>query len=47
MARQTVQHRDGGVVSAYVQEGQQVKAGQILLELNGGEVVANGRRPVR
>lgn len=42
--RQTVQHRDGGVVSAlYVQEGQQVKAGQILLELNGGEVVANER----
>lgn len=42
--RQAVQHRDGGVVSAlYVHEGQYVTTGQILLELNGGEVAANER----
>jgi len=42
--RQTVQHRDGGVVSALkVKEGQHVGAGQILIELAGAEVRAQER----
>ncbi len=37
--RQTVQHRDGGVVSALrVREGQRVAAGQVLIELSGADV---------
>ena len=37
--RQTIQHRDGGVVSALrVKEGQQVAAGQVLIELAGADV---------
>ena len=37
--RQTVQHRDGGVVAALrVREGQRVAAGQVLIELAGAEV---------
>ncbi len=36
--RQSVQHREGGVVSAlHVQEGDHVKAGQVLLEVNAVE----------
>ncbi len=43
-SRQTVQHRDGGIVSAmHVKEGQHVKAGQVLIELGTAEVVANER----
>jgi HlyD family secretion protein len=39
--RQTVQHRDGGVVAAiHVREGQKVRAGQILIQLKGDEVRA-------
>jgi len=42
--RQSVQHRDGGVVRLlHVHEGQYVTAGQVLMELNGGEVAANER----
>lgn len=42
--RQAVQHRDGGVVQAlHVQEGQFVRAGDVLIELAGAEVVANER----
>lgn len=42
--RQAVQHRDGGVVSAlHVAEGDSVEAGQILLEVAGGELAANER----
>lgn len=37
--RQTVQHRDGGSISALkVKEGQHVTAGQVLLELSSAEV---------
>ncbi|MCA1653605.1 MAG: HlyD family type I secretion periplasmic adaptor subunit [Sphingomicrobium sp.] len=37
--RQTVQHRDGGVVAALrVKEGQKVAAGQVLIDLSGAEV---------
>ncbi|HWU03908.1 MAG TPA: HlyD family type I secretion periplasmic adaptor subunit [Novosphingobium sp.] len=40
--RQTVQHRNGGTVQAlYVREGQQVKAGEVLIQLAGAEVEAN------
>jgi HlyD family secretion protein len=40
--RQTVQHRDGGVVQAiHVREGQHVHAGDILIELAPNEVAAN------
>lgn len=36
--RQSVQHREGGVVSAlHVQEGDHVRAGQVLLEVNAVE----------
>lgn len=39
--RQTVQHRDGGVVSALnVDEGSRVQRGQILIELGSPELVA-------
>lgn len=39
--RQTVQHRDGGVVWAiHVKEGQRVKKGELLIELVGAEVRA-------
>ena len=39
--RQTVQHRDGGTVSALrVQEGQRVRRGQILVELAPAETLA-------
>lgn len=39
--RQTVQHRDGGVISRIaVQDGQRVRQGEILIELSNPEVVA-------
>jgi HlyD family secretion protein len=39
--RQSVQHREGGIVSAIrVKEGQKVRAGEVLIELDGGEVRA-------
>jgi HlyD family secretion protein len=39
--RQSVQHRDGGIVAAiHVHEGQKVRAGQVLIELKGDEVRA-------
>jgi HlyD family secretion protein len=39
--RQSVQHRDGGIVSAiHVREGQKVRAGEVLIELKGDEVRA-------
>ncbi len=42
--RQTVQHRDGGVVdSIRVSEGQHVKKDQVLIELAGAEVRAEER----
>ncbi|SEN59829.1 HlyD family secretion protein [Sphingomonas gellani] len=42
--RQTVQHRDGGIVqSLEVREGQHVAAGQVLIKLQGAEVVATER----
>lgn len=42
--RQTVQHRDGGVVGAiYVHEGQRVERGQLLLRLAAAEVIAQER----
>lgn len=42
--RQTVQHRDGGVVEAIsVKEGQHVEKGQVLIELAGAEVRAEER----
>lgn len=42
--RQTVQHRDGGTVSAiYVRDGQRVKAGQLLLSLSPTDVEAEER----
>jgi HlyD family secretion protein len=42
--RQTVQHRDGGVISRLdVVEGQHVKQGQILIELGSPEVEAQER----
>jgi HlyD family secretion protein len=42
--RQTIQHRDGGVISAlYVKEAQRVRAGDVLLRLSGPEVEANER----
>jgi HlyD family secretion protein len=40
-SRQTVQHRDGGVVSRIlVEEGQAVAEGDVLIELNSPEVLA-------
>ncbi len=42
--RQSVQHRDGGTVSALrVREGDQVTKGQVLLELSAGELRATER----
>jgi HlyD family type I secretion membrane fusion protein len=42
--RQSVQHRDGGVVGKiYVREGQRVERGQLLLELAAAEVRAQER----
>lgn len=42
--RQTVQHRDGGIVQALdVREGQHVAAGQVLIRLQGAEVAATER----
>lgn len=42
--RQTVQHRDGGVVSRIaVEEGSRVEEGQILIELGAPELVAQER----
>lgn len=42
--RQTVQHRDGGVVSALnVEEGGRVRQGQVLVELGAPELVAQER----
>lgn len=42
--RQTVQHRDGGIVQKLdVREGQHVRAGQILIRLQGAEVAATER----
>ena len=39
--KQTVQHRDGGVVAAiHVREGQKVRQGEVLIELVGAEVAA-------
>jgi HlyD family type I secretion membrane fusion protein len=42
--RQSVQHRDGGVVTAiHVREGQHVKAGEVLVELSAPELRASER----
>jgi HlyD family secretion protein len=42
--RQTVQHRDGGLVTAIlVKEGQKVRKGQLLIRLAGAEVEAQER----
>ncbi|RYF19044.1 MAG: biotin/lipoyl-binding protein, partial [Oxalobacteraceae bacterium] len=42
--RQTVQHRDGGIVDAVdVREGQHVRSGQVLFRLKGAEVAATER----
>jgi HlyD family secretion protein len=39
--RQAVQHREGGIVSAiHAREGDHVAAGQVLLEISGGEIAA-------
>lgn len=40
-ARQTVQHRDGGIVSnILIEDGQRVEQGEILIELSAPEVLA-------
>ena len=42
--RQTVQHKDGGIVTAiHVREGQHVTAGQVLIELAAPELKAAER----
>lgn len=42
--RQSVQHRDGGIVAAIrVKEGQKVRAGDVLIELAGSEVQGQER----
>jgi HlyD family type I secretion membrane fusion protein len=42
--RQTVQHKDGGTVTAiHVREGQHVTAGQVLIELSAPELKASER----
>ena len=39
--RQSVQHKEGGIISAlHVQEGQQVQAGDVLIELAGADAQA-------
>ena len=41
---QTVQHKDGGIITAiHVREGQHVEAGQVLIELSAPEVRASER----
>lgn len=43
-SRQVVQHRDGGVIKAiHVSDGQRVHAGDVLIELNAGDVGATER----
>ena len=40
--RQTIQHREGGIISAiHVVEAQRVKAGDLLIELAGADTLAN------
>ena len=42
--RQTVQHKDGGMVTAiHVREGQHVRAGEVLIELSAPELKAAER----
>jgi len=42
--RQSVQHRDGGVITAiHVREGQHVRAGEVLIELSAPELRASER----
>src|SRR5215467_11675777 len=42
--RQTVQHKDGGMVNAiHVREGQHVQAGQVLIELSAPDLKAAER----
>lgn len=42
--RQSVQHREGGVVTAiHVREGQQVRAGQLLVEMSAPDLLAAER----
>ncbi|MEG8054845.1 biotin/lipoyl-binding protein [Sphingomonas aerolata] len=42
--RQTVQHREGGIVAAMaVRDGQHVRAGDVLFRLEGAEVTASER----
>jgi HlyD family type I secretion membrane fusion protein len=42
--RQTVQHKDGGIVTAiHVREGQHVRAGDVLIELSAPELKASER----
>ena len=42
--RQTVQHKDGGIITAiHVREGQHVKAGDVLIELSAPELKASER----
>src|SRR5881275_502205 len=42
--RQTVQHKDGGVITAiHVREGEHVQAGQVLIELSAPELRAAER----
>ena len=42
--RQSVQHRDGGVITAiHVREGQHVRAGDVLIELSAPELKASER----
>src|SRR5476651_2342718 len=43
-SRQSVQHRDGGIVSELdVREGDRVQTGQVLLRLSGSDVEAQER----
>lgn len=43
-SRQAVQHKDGGIIGAiHVREGQRVHAGDVLIELAAGDVIANER----
>ena len=46
--RQSVQHRDGGIVSDLaVREGDRVQIGQVLLRLSGDELMANEQAMAR